>query len=382
MNLLLSLSVAHALTLDEAVARAAEVDHYAVVAELEWRIARNEATEAWTHIGVTPSVTVARTFAAGTVADTNGVDVNLDLLNVPLWFDAAEQSAHARALKHAAEATSLDAQYAAALLFYTAIAADANVAAARQGEKFAQETLDTTQARVAAGLESELAARSARLGLLQAQALTAEAEAQLAIARASLSRALQQEVDTVEAPTGQIELPQEGGAASPWIRSAEEEVTAAKFESAQTLAELLPVGSIDADSSLGALDQWSITVGLTWQLDGLAGPFFKARAAALNVKREKTQLELVQMDTDLALYTARENARAAGRVAEAARAREALADESLAVGQSRLSVGLASSLEVLRLQDDAAKARADRVQAELDEAAARLEARRLAGKAW
>ncbi len=381
MSVLLSISLAHALTLDEAVRRAGEVDHNAVVAELEWRVSKLEAAERWTAIGVTPSFTASRTFAAGSVADQAGFDVDLDVLNVPLWFDAAEQSAQARAMGHAADATALDAQYAAAVLYFTALAGEAQLAAAKQGEAFAQETVTSTQARVAAGLESELAARSARLGLLQAQAFTAQAEADLAIARASLARALQQDVDALEQPSAALELPTEG-TRSPWIDVAEEEVTAAKLEHAQALAGFLPVGTISADSALPNLDEWALTLGLTWSFDGVAGPFLRERAAKVAIDIERTQLDQLQQDTKLWIYTAVEQARAAGRVAEAARAREALADESLQVGQARLSVGLASSLEVLRLQDDAAQARADRVQAELDEAAARLEARRLAGVEW
>ncbi|MES2640432.1 MAG: TolC family protein [Myxococcota bacterium] len=381
MNLLLLLSAAHALTLDETVRRAAEVDPLAVVAELTSRQARLDAAEAWVQLGPTPSFTAARTFSAGTTADTNRLRVSLDVLAPEVWLDAGSASAMARSLRHEAVATSLDAQYAAATLFYTVLAAEAALTAAQEGERFAQATADATAARVTAGLESELAGRSARLGLLEAQAYTAQSEADVVIARAGLSRALQQDVDALEIPSGALAIP-DAATDSPWIDAAEAQLSMAKWDHASAVAAIFPTGSIDADSTLGTIEDWSLSLGVTWEFDGLAGPFIRARRAALEQKIEVIQLDAVERDLALGLTTAREQARAADRVAEAARAREELADESLQVGQTRLSVGLASSLEVLRLQDDAADARADRVNAELDAATARLEARRVAGLAW
>lgn len=381
MSLFLLLPLAHALTLDETVRRAAEVDPLAVVAELEWRQARLDAAEAWTALGPTPSVSLSRRYSGGAVADQDNLKVSFEILDPPAWFDAGASSALARSQRHTATATSLDAQYAAATLFYTVLAAEAALEAAREGERFAEATTQATSARVTAGLESELSGRSARLGLLEAQATTAQAEADVSIARASLARALQQDIDAVEAPTGALAIP-EAVTESPWIHAAEAQLDEAKWEHASAIAGIFPTGSIEADSSIGTIDDWALTLGVTWEFDGLAGPFLRARRAALEQRIEGVQLDAVERDLALLLTTAREQARASDRVAEAARARVELADESLQVGQTRLSVGLASSLEVLRLQDDAAKARADHVRAELDAATARLEARRVAGMSW
>ncbi|MDP2312098.1 MAG: TolC family protein [Pseudomonadota bacterium] len=381
MNLFLLASAAHALTLDEAVRRAAEVNPDAVVAELEWRQARLDAAEEWTGLGPTPSFSASRRIAGGASADSDSLRVSLDVLDPTRWLDAGSASAVARAAGHSSDATTLDAQYAAATLFYTVIAAEAGLAAAQEGERYAEATAQATAARVTAGLESELAGRSARLGLLEAQAVTAQSEADVAIARASLVRALQQDVGAVEAAPGALDLP-DAATGSPWIDAADAELAAAKWSHASAIAGIFPTGSIAADSTLGTLPDWTLTLGVTWEFDGLAGPFLRARRAALEQQIEVVQLDALQRDLSLGLTTAREQARAADRVAEAARAREELADESLQVGQTRLSVGLASSLEVLRLQDDAAKARADHVQAELDAVTARLEARRVAGIGW
>jgi outer membrane protein TolC len=379
--LLLLLSPAYALTLDEAVARAAEVDPAAVVAELDWRKSQLEAGEAWADLGPTPSLRASRRFSGGAVADSSSATVAIGVLDPPAWLDAGAASSSARALRHTAEATTLDAQYASATLYYRVLAAEAALTAAREGERFATATATATTARVSAGLESELVGRSARLGLLEAQALTAQAEADVAVARAALSRALEQDIDALEAPAAPLALP-EDTRGSPWLDVAAARVAAAKWAHASAVAGIFPTGGIEAESAAGTFEDWSLTLGLTWTFDGLAGPFLRAREAALEQKIQTVQLDALERDLDVTLTTAREQARAADRVSEAAKAREILAAESLQVGQTRLSVGLASSLEVLRLQDEAAKARRDRVKAELDAALSRLEGRRVAGIAW
>ena len=90
----------------------------------------------------------------------------------------------------------------------------------------------------------------------------------------------------------------------------------------------------------------------------------------------------LQRDLDLGIATAVEDAQASALVAQAARARVALAEKALGVGQARLSVGLIDTLDLLQLQRDVRKAREDVVEAGLAEAVAVLEARRVAGVAW
>lgn len=378
--ILLLASTSSALTLAEAVQRAAEVDPSAVVAELEWRQARLDSAEAWVQLGLTPSLSASRTVQGAIPTDRVGVDVSVGALSPPDWFNAAQQSAQAGAAREVSSATTLDAQYAAATLYYGVLSAEAGVASAKEGERFAQATFDATSARVAAGLESELAGRSARLGVLEAQALLAQSEAVLAIARASLSRALEQDIGALEAPPALPELPADA-AGSPWITAAKAELSAARYSHYEAIAGIFPTGELSTSSNL-PFDSWAVTIGARWSFDGLAGPFLRAKNAALSQKIAEVQLDALERDQELGLTTARELARAARRVAEAARAREELAEESLLVGQSRLSVGLASSLEVLRLQDEAARARADHIEAELDEASARLEALRVGGVNW
>lgn len=378
--MILLADAAFALTLAEAVQRAAEVDPNAVVAELAWQQTQLDAAEAWVQLGLTPTFAASRRIDPLVTTDRVTLDLAVGALDPYAWFAATQRSSVAGSARYAAAATMLDAQYAAATLFYSSVLAQDGVEGAREGERIAKATLDATTARVAAGLESELAGRSARLSLLEAEATTAETEAALAIARASLARALQQELGALEAPGALPELPRDA-TESPWLSVARADVTAARFEEYANIAEIFPTGTLAADSNL-PFDTWGLTLGVSWTFDGLAGPFLRARHAALARTIAEVQLDALERDQELALLTAKETARAARRVAEAARARVELAAESLNVGQVRLSMGMASSLEVLRLQDDAAKARADRVDAELVEATARLEALRVGGVAW
>jgi outer membrane protein TolC len=69
-------------------------------------------------------------------------------------------------------------------------------------------------------------------------------------------------------------------------------------------------------------------------------------------------------------------------VQEAQAARRALAEAALAAGQARVKAGISATLELLRLQDDVASARADLVAAELEAQTATLEARRVAALPW
>lgn len=377
--IMLSVSFAYALTLEEAVSRAAEVDPNAVVAELEWKKAQLGAAESWVDLGPSPGVKATRVWSTGAVADRITFESQLVSLSVPDWFLAGQASATAGGAKWTAEATRLDAQYAAAALYESVIAAQAALAAAHETQGFAESTVRASKARVAAGLESELIGRSAEISLLDAQANTELAEAGVTIASARLQRALQMQIGTLEAPT-RLTVPLDGGA-SPWLRASAAAVTAAKLSHDAAIAGWLPTGGLSASTPLFQTD-WQFAITGTWQFDGLIGPFLRERQTALDVKIARTQYDALHHDLDLGLLEARANAGAAHRVAEAARARESLAKESVKVGQTRLEVGLASTLEVLRLQDDAGAAYFGRVQAELNEALAVLEARRVAGVAW
>lgn len=374
------LAVAHALTLQEAVDRAANVDPNAVIAGLQARQARLAAAEEWVQLGVSPSLNVSRTFVGGATADSARFTVTSAALEPTAWFSATQRSAQARAASWVASGAVLDAQYAVALLYFGVTSAEAALKAAEAGELAANGTLSAVRARVAAGLDSELTGKRAEAAALLAGSVTLTAASDVEVARLQLARALQQESIDALAPHPVLGLP-ESLVDSPYLSSAEAELDAARLAHARDIAGLFPSGSISAGTPLDPLD-WSVTLGATWTLDGVAGPLLRERVSALEIKVAETQLDAVQRDVALGIWVAKSQARAAQSVSDAARARETLAEESLKVGQLRLSAGLASGLEVLLLQEDLAAARADHVASEFRAAAAVLEANRLAGVRW
>lgn len=381
--------LAHALTLEAAVQRAAEVDPDALVAGLVAAQGRLDASEKLWNAGVSVNAGLSRTWSGGMVSDSGALRASVPIFDVGRWFDVAQERAQARQLDQIASGTTLDAQYTAAGLYFGALSADAALDAAKQGYTVAEATARATQARVSAGLESELVGRSAELGRLTAEARVAQAESDREIARMALARALEvdaAEVEALERPAT-LDLPVEI-ADSPWIAAQEAALRAAKLGHDQRLGELLPTAELAVSTnlvrSLGAapFTDWAVTLGGAWSFDGLAGPFIRERSARIDVRIEEIGSDRLRRDLELALFSARSSARAADRVADAAQARAKLAEESLQIGEARLAAGLASPLEVLRLQDDAAAARSDRVSAELGQALARLEARRVAGLPW
>jgi len=377
---MLLVTPAWALTLEEVVQRAGEVDPVALVAELDARRTRLESAEAILGLGPTPTLDLSRKWGPGVVSDRGSLTVSLPLVDPPAWLDAAEQAHQARAATRTAEATRLDAQYAAAQLAFALLAADARLEAARQAVAVAGATAEVAGARVTAGLDAALAGESARLGLLTAQAALAEAEAEQAIARATLARAIEQEVDRLE-PAEVPALP-EGSGRSPWLDAAASSWAAARMEKGQRFAEMFPTGALRTSTDLYGQGGWTVTFDGVWTWDGLAGPALRFQQADLDARIAQVQLEALERDLALGLGTARARAQAADRLAEVARARESLAAESLRVAQARLQAGLVSVLETLRFQDEAAAARLARVDADQARAQAHLEARRLAGLPW
>jgi len=379
--LLTLLGSAYALTLAEAVDRAAEVNPQSIVAGLEVSRAELDAAERYVKLGPTPELDLSRTFAGGAQTTHDRVKVTIGALDAAAWLDAAGASSAAVALRHARAGTALDAQYAAATLYVSAIEADRAVEAAKVSEKAATDTAAAVAGRVRAGVDSELVSRSADASVLVARAERLRAEAEGRVARLRLARALElDDLGTLEVPAA-LGLPAAGSAASPWLDEAAQTVRTARWQHAEALADWLPKGGLEAKSDLDPM-AWSVTLSATWKLDGVAGPFLHERRSALAVRIAETQYDAMKLDFAAELSIAVERARAAQAVLEAQAAREALANEAVALGQAQLAAGVTTSINLLRLVDDLASASKARVAAELDAQVATLEARRLAGEAW
>jgi outer membrane protein TolC len=371
-------AVARALTLEEAVARAAEVNPLGVVAEIEWRQLQLEAAETWSALTITPEIGAERTWVRGTEVSDSRVEVSLGLLNPTGWFDALEQSAQARSARGVAEATVLDAQYAAAVLYFEALTARRAVELATRSLAEGEATLEVTRARAAAGIEPALHAQAAEAHVVRARAGLGLARARLDNARARLARALEQDVGEIaDAP---LPTPPAGATRSPWIAASDALIDAARLEHAEAWAELLPSATLSAETNPTA-DYWTVTLQGTWTVDGV-GPVLRARWAALETRKQRVYRDGLRRDFDVGIETGANEARALAGVAEAARVEEELAQAALEAGLAQLRAGLIDGLDVVQLQDDVLDARRDRVDAELEQAYAVLEARRLAGEAW
>ncbi len=382
--MLVSATPAGALTLDEAVARAAEVNPHAVVAELEARARATRAHRRWTTVLPDLGLRQTRTLVPAPASPTveRELRATWDIFDGPEWLEASRDGADAEGQRAAATATRLDAQYAAAALYFEALAAEGRVTAARTSAQVAESTLSTTRTQAQAGVTDELTYRSAELGAIAAKAALAQAEADVVITRATLERALQEPLEGPLTPNAPLHLP-EDELRSPWLDAQRASVRAAHLDTLTAWAEVLPTASLRATRPIGVVaDTWTTELQLRWDLDGGVAPFLEAREKSLARQAREVELDALERDLRLGVRVARERAGAANIVAEAARAREQLADSSVTLAQTRLAAGVARPLEVLRLQDDAATARLQRVDAERDAALATLEARRLAGVPW
>jgi outer membrane protein TolC len=378
--MILLVAAAAALTLAEAVERAAVVNPDATIAALRARQAQLDAGRAWSGLGLTPSLSAQRSWAGGASVASSSVSVAVGALDATRWFDAAEKGSDAQAARYAARGSALDAQYAAAQLFVAAVQAERARDAAALTEQTAGEIAEAVNGRVAAGIDSDLLGKSAQAAHLVARAEHARAEARVRQSRLLLQRALEfDELGALEPPAA-LELPAEPQR-SPWLEVASAELQSARWSHWEAAAGWLPRGGLAASSALDPMS-WTITLSGTWTLGGVVGPFLKERHRALGVQIAETAYEGLKRDLATAEAVAADAAAAALAVQEAQAARRALAEAALAAGQARVKAGISATLELLRLQDDVASARADLVAAELEAQTATLEARRVAALPW
>lgn len=374
--LLLSLP-AHALTLPEAIDRAASVDPGSVIAALAAQKEASQSTEAWARVGLTPSLGFSTSLApagAGSLA----LSTSVDLLNPPAWFDALGQASNAAGARVIADATARDARYAVAALWFQAFAAEEAEALAQTSLSEAHGTADAAEARLRAGLASELDAKAARLGVLNAQAALASAQSARFIALARLSSALQVDIARVEPPPAPVAPDRTGE--SPWVDAYRQNIQQARWAEAGAIAALFPTARLSADTALlpGPAD-WTVSLSASWSFSGVLAPFLNVHQTHLDRRIAEVQLEQQLRADHLALEVARAQVDAARARRSAAVDGERLAGETVAVGRARLGAGLISTLDMLKLQEQEAQARVQRVGAELDLALAVLDTRRVSG---
>jgi cobalt-zinc-cadmium efflux system outer membrane protein len=376
--MILLVPAVQAVTLEHVVERAVEVDPVAVVSELAWRQARIDAAEAWSDRTVSVELDLERQAVGTTTVLGQRTRVSLPVVDAAGWLDGLQHSAEARAANGQAAATALDAQYAAATLYFELLVAQRAEGLAQGSLAETEATLAVTKARADAGLEPPLHAQAAETHVVRARAELALARTGVRNARARLARAILEDVDSAE----EVPLPAAPTSAStsPWIDAASARVDAARLQHAEAWAELAPVAELRAESTTG-VPGWSVALRGTWSLDGI-GPLLRARWAALETRRATVWRDGLRLDLDLAADTGAAEADARSQLAEAARTQEALAQAALEAGRAQLRAGLIDALDVVQLQDNLLDARRERVEAELDAARAVLEARRAAGVRW
>ena len=394
----LAATPAWALDLDETVGRAAELDPDAVVAGLAEEAARADSLAAWSEVGLTPRLATRWDRGQITRRDPT-IRASLGLLDPSAWAQARLGGADAARAGKVAAATSLDAQYAAAALYVEAVAAEDSVQLATELERVAVTTRDAVRIRASAGVDDTLAARSAEVAALEAQARTARARASRLATRARLARALQRDLPDTEplAPTGLTTASASGGGvaegggppsapSSPWEAVAQADLDVARAAVGAAWTEVLPGADLRAEHAIdldGLPDPgWNVSVRATWQLPGFVGGFAHLRARQLERRIAEVQLEGLRRDLDRDRAVVATDLEASAAEADLGRARESLAASALQLAQTRLAAGIAAPLDVLRLQDDLARAQRTRVEAERNLALARLELRRLNGTSW
>ena len=373
LQLFLLLPAAHAITLEQALSRAAEVDPGSIIANLSARKEASQSVEAWANVGLTPSMSFSQPLNP-TGAASLSLSMSVDLLNPPAWFNALAQGSNAAQAWVIADATARDARYAVAALWFQAFAAEEAEDLAQTSLSEARGTADAAEARLRAGLASELDAKAARLGVLNAQAALASAQS------ARLSSALQLDVPKVEVTDAPISPDTTGD--SPWIAAYEMNVQQARWVEASSIAALFPTARLTGSTPLlpGSVTQsWAVALTASWSFSGVLTPILNVQQAHLDRKVTEVQLEQQRRADSLYLEIAHAQVDAAKARRSAAADGEQLAGETVAVGRARLGAGLISTLDVLKLQEQEAQARVQRVSAELDLALAVLDTRRLSG---
>ena len=378
--MILLVAGAFALTLSGAVERAAQMDPQAEIASLEARKLHLDSARSWSALGLTPSLSLGRSYTGGASVETSSLSVSVGALDAVRWLDAAQRSSLAKAAGFAARGTALDAQYGAAQLFVNAVQAERALSAAVLNERTASEISSAVAARVAAGLDSDLLGKSAEAAHLVARAARARSESRVRQARLQLQFALQLDDLGELEPPDTLELPAEA-LRSPWLHAAKSGTDAARWGHWEAAAGWLPAGGLAASTGLEALS-WSVALTGTWTLPGVVGPALRERSRTLDVRIAELSYNTLIRKLATAEAFAADQATTAAEVLAAQAARVELAEAALSSGQARLAAGVSDTLELLRLQDDLASARGDHVAAELEAQTAILEARRVSAMPW
>ena len=182
------------------------------------------------------------------------------------------------------------------------------------------------------------------------------------------------------------ELMSEAASRRPGLRAALARIEAARTRIAAGKARYWP--GIIINSAYGRRgrsfvpdhDEWSLGLGITWQLfDGLNREYSIHKARA-ELKRSEAEYEKLEQGVELEVWTAYSRLTEAGQAIEAANALVASASESARVTEGQYKNGTASIIEVTDAQTSRTTANVRLVQARLDRYTALARLERAVGK--
>lgn len=304
----------------------------------------------------------------------------------PLQAARAQDRAEAARL----QASVQDVMLQVGTAYLQVLAADATVEAARESRRQMAEHLAAARDRFEAGLRPRIDVTRAEADLASAelalvQAVNGERTARVALAtamgRPGLGPVALVAPDPTE-PPGAEDLDasvKEALANRPQRRALQEQVAAARAQVSAARGGYFP--SLGANAGLTYTGEkvkdlawnWYVGASLNWNLvSGIVGAHAGEREARAGV----TALQADLLALDNAIRAEVENAEVAWREArqkqEPARALLAAATETLEQAQARYAVGSGNVTEVADAQATLVKARASRIQADLDLQVARL----------
>ena len=317
-----------------------------------------------------------------------------------LLFDGGKRSAGVQGAE--AELLNVNFQHNATLqdvalkveeAYYQFLAARALERVARQTIQQTQYHLDVARARYTNGLVARSDVLKAETEKADADLLMVRARSQVRVVHGQLADAMgiipsaifdvadlppnaqQQEAQDVR------ELMSEAASSRPGLRAALARIESARTRIEAGKARYWPGIMINSAYSrrdrnfVPDHDEWSLGLGITWQLfDGLNREYSIHKARA-ELKRSEAEYEKLIQGVELEVWTAYSRLTEAGQAIEAANALVASAGENARVTEGQYKNGTASIIEVTDAQTSRTAANVRLVQAVLDRymALARLE---------
>lgn len=334
-------------------------------------------------------------FQTGTFTPYDQLEATL-VIDVPLFdLTAIRSLAAARRGRAAGEASRelalLEVDRAVARAFYDAVATAELLASAERSAEVAAENLTVIEARVRAGLSSELELERARAEAARSRERVSDA----ARLRAEAQRRLRVLTDLAAPPAGETAPPELDGdgtleahlgelADLPSVRTAEANADAARAELSAVRSGFAPRISASASERMtngagfGYSPAWAVGVTATMRLG--ADTTANARLARITAERRELEAERARIDAATAIETAFDRVTALVARVTATRSEEEAAERAASIAHNRFEAGLATQLDVLGADRDAFTAEVARVQAEADLHYARIDLRMAAGR--